>query len=173
MRLLDKNDAGFLPLLEFERAVGALPLVSVDCVLLNPAGQMLLGHRRNAPARHWWFTPGGRVRKNEPLASCLQRVAVSELCLQASDVQGARLMGVWDHFYQDSALSAKVSTHYVNLPYVLRLPHAFDINALPSDQHSAWRWQDVHAAAVADDIHPHVRVYAQWVVRDGLLPASN
>jgi ADP-ribose pyrophosphatase YjhB (NUDIX family) len=72
---LDKIDAGFLPWPEFERAVGALPLVSVDWVLLNPAGQMLLGHRRNAPARHWWFTPGGRVRKNEPLASCLQRVA--------------------------------------------------------------------------------------------------
>jgi hypothetical protein len=38
--------------------------------------------------------PPGRVRKNEPLESCLQRVAVSELGLQASDVQGARLMGV-------------------------------------------------------------------------------
>jgi colanic acid biosynthesis protein WcaH len=128
---LDKIDAGFLPLPEFERAVGALPLVSVDWVLLNPAGQMLLGHRRNAPARHWWFTPGGRVRKNEPLQSCLQRVAVSELGLQASDLQGARLMGVWDHFYEDSAFSAEVSTHYVNLPHVLRLPHALDINALP------------------------------------------
>jgi hypothetical protein len=34
MRLLDKIDAGFLPLLEFERAVGALPLVSVDWVLI-------------------------------------------------------------------------------------------------------------------------------------------
>jgi hypothetical protein len=71
MRLLDKIDAGFLPLPEFERAVGALPLVTVDWVLLNPAGQMLLGQRRNAPARHWWFTPGGRVRKNESLESCL------------------------------------------------------------------------------------------------------
>jgi colanic acid biosynthesis protein WcaH len=143
-------DAGFLPLPEFERAVGFLPLVSVDWVLLNPAGQILLGHRRNAPARYWWFTPGGRVRKNEPLASCLQRVAVSELGLQASDVQGARLMGVWDYFYEYSAFSAEVSMHYVNLPYELRLPYALDINALPSDQHIAWRWQDVKAAAVAD-----------------------
>jgi colanic acid biosynthesis protein WcaH len=173
MRLLDKIDAGFLPLPEFERAVGALPLVSVDWVLLNPAGQMLLGQRRNAPARHWWFTPGGRVRKNEPLESCLQRVAVSELGLQASDVQGARLMGVWDHFYEDSAFSAEVSTHYVNLPHVLRFPHALDIKALPSDQHSAWRWQDVQAAAVADDVHPYVRVYSQWVVRESLLSSPN
>jgi colanic acid biosynthesis protein WcaH len=169
MRLLDKIDAGFLLLPEFERAVGAFPLVSVDWVLLNPSGQILLGHRRNAPARHWWFIPGGRVRKNEPLASCLQRVAVSELGLQASEVRGARLMGVWDHFYEDSAFSAEVSTHYVNLPHVLRLAHELDINALPSDQHSAWRWQDVQAAAVADDVHPYVRVYALWVVDEGIL----
>jgi mRNA-degrading endonuclease YafQ of YafQ-DinJ toxin-antitoxin module len=33
---------------------------------------------------------GLRVRKNEPLESCLQRVAVSELGLQASDVQAAK-----------------------------------------------------------------------------------
>jgi colanic acid biosynthesis protein WcaH len=97
----------------------------------------------------------------------LQRVAVFELGLQASDLQGARLMGVWDHFYDDSAFSAEVSTHYVNLPHVLRLPHALDINALPSDQHSAWRWQDVQAAAVDEDVHPYVRVYAQWVLNAG------
>ena len=145
----------------------------VDWVLLNPAGHMLLGSRRNAPVRHWWFTPGGWVLKNEPLGSCLQRVAESELGLQASDVQSLRLMGVWGHFYEDSAFSAEVSTYHVNLPHVLRLPHALDVNALPSDQHTAWRWQDVHAAAVADDVHPYVQVYAQWVVREGLLPASN
>ena len=168
MRFLDKIDSGFLPSPEFERAVGAMPLVSVDWVLLNQAGQMLLGRRRNAPARHWWFTPGGRVRKNEPLSSCLQRVAVSELGFQASDLKGARFMGVWDHFYEDSAFSAGVSTHYVNLPHVLRLRHALDINALPSDQHRAWRWQDVQAAAVAHDVHPYVRLYAQWVVDEGV-----
>ena len=113
------------------------------------------------------------MRKNETLGSSLQRVALSELGLQASDVQGARLMGVWDHFYEDSAFSAKVSTHYVNLPHVLRLPHALDINALPLDQHSAWRWQDVHATAVADDVHLYVRVYAKWVVDEGMLSSSN
>ena len=172
-RLFDKSDSGFLALSDFERAVAALPLVSVDWVLLNPAGQMLLGHRRNAPARHWWFTPGGRVRKNEPLASCLQRVAVSELGLQASDVLGARLMGVWDHFYEDSAFSTQVSTHYVNLPHVLQLPDTLDLTTLPLDQHCAWRWQHVEVAAVADDVHPYVRLYAQWVLEDGMFAASN
>jgi len=144
--------------------VDALPLVSVDLVVVNAMGQLLLGQRRNAPARGWWFTPGGRVRKNEAFASCMQRVAASELGLKAADLQGARLMGVWDHFYDDSAFSSEVSTHYVNLPHVLRLERALNVGALPLDQHTAWRWQSAQAAVAVDDVHPYVRVYAQWVV---------
>ena len=78
-----------------------------------------------------------------------------------------------DYIYEHSPFSAEVSTHYVNLPHVLRLPHALDINVLPTDQHSDWRWQDVQAAAAADDVHPYVRVYAKWVVREDMLSASN
>ena len=173
MSLSDKNDAGFLLSADFFRAVDSLPLVSVDLVLINPADQILLGKRRNAPARHWWFTPGGRVRKNEPLWHCLQRVAFAELGLQANDVHDAKLMGAWDHFYQDSAFSTEVSTHYVNLPHVLRLPYTLDLNALPSDQHSAWRWQDVQTVAVAHDVHPYVRIYANWVVEQGQVIGPN
>lgn len=165
--MVQMNSSGWLPDKEFAEAVNALPLVSVDLVLVNTAGQMLLGLRRNAPARHWWFTPGGRVRKNEPFATCLRRVAMSELKLQERDVQGAQLMGVWDHFYEDSAYSLEVSTHYVNLPHVLQLKQPLELDALPEDQHSGWRWQDTKDAAVADDVHPYVRVYAQWLFDHG------
>ena len=165
--MVQMNSSGWLPDNEFAKAVDALPLVSVDLVLVNTAGQMLLGLRRNAPARHWWFTPGGRVRKNEPFAACLRRVAMSELKLQDWDVQGAQLMGVWDHFYEDSACSPEISTHYVNLPHVLHLKQPLELDALPADQHSGWRWQDTKDAAVADDVHPYVRVYAQWLFDHG------
>ena len=65
--------------------------------------KLLLGRRINAQARGWWFTPGGRIRKNEALVQALQRVAREELGL-APDFCGqllgkARLMGAWDHFY--------------------------------------------------------------------------
>ena len=44
------------------------------------------------------------------------------------------------------------------------------LNSLPSDLHSAWRWQDVQAAALADGVHPYLLVYAKWVVDEGMLP---
>jgi colanic acid biosynthesis protein WcaH len=100
-------------------------------------------------------------------------VAFDELHLKAGDLHGAKLMGVWDHFYEESAFNTQVSTHYVNLPHVLQLPETLDLNTLPLDQHCAWRWQHVEVAAVADDVHPYVRLYAQWVLEDGMFAASN
>ncbi|WP_286745065.1 NUDIX domain-containing protein, partial [Aquabacterium sp. UBA2148] len=58
-----------LPAAQFAQACEALPLVSIDLVLTDESNRLLLGLRRNAPARGWWFTPGGRIRKNEPLAA--------------------------------------------------------------------------------------------------------
>ena len=157
--------AGWLEEADFSQAVQALPLVSVDLVVVNSLGEMLLGLRRNAPARNWWFTPGARVRKNEAFARALQRVISSELgSINTLMRAQPELMGVWDHFYDDSAFSSQVGTHYVNLPHVLRLNHLLDVHALPNDQHSHWRWQAPSMAASVQDVHPYVREYAQWLL---------
>ena len=159
-----------LPAAEFAMAVAALPLVSLDWVVTNPDGQLLLGKRVNAPACDWWFTPGGRIRKNEPLAHALLRVGTDELGL-APDVCGqllgkAILMGAWDHFYPDSAFSASVSTHYVNLPHWLALSWAeMAFLQLPKgEQHSEWQWLSLADAAEDPLVHPYVRPYAAWVL---------
>ena len=51
----------------FSLACAALPLVSIDLLVTRPGTQgkeLLLGLRNNRPAQGWWFTPGGRIRKN-------------------------------------------------------------------------------------------------------------
>ena len=70
---------------QYSQAVDALPLVSVDLVVVNDKGQVLIGLRRNAPAKNWWFTPGSSVRKCEPFTHALERVAKWELGLQSED----------------------------------------------------------------------------------------
>jgi len=60
----------------FSTACAALPLVSIDLIVIRQGDQgreLQLGLRNNRPVQGWWFTPGGRIRKNEPLASALQR----------------------------------------------------------------------------------------------------
>jgi colanic acid biosynthesis protein WcaH len=156
----------WLPPEQFSAACAALPLVSIDLVLTHPDGQLLLGQRNNAPARGWWFTPGGRIRKNEALADARLRVARDELGLPASALARSVPMGAWDHFYTDSAFDPAVSTHYVNLPWwlpltreevaALALPHG------PGEQHAHWQWLPLAQAQVDPTVHPYARVYAQW-----------
>ena len=158
---------GLLPLAQFQQAVAALPLVSVDWVLTNPAGELLVGQRLNAPARGAWFTPGGRIRKGEPLAAALRRVAAEELGL-ADEPAGALAqrgepMGAWDHFYPDAAFSLTMPTHYVNLPYAANLSEA-EVNALGlpvGEQHGHWQWLPL--AQAADTVHEHVKPYVAWL----------
>ncbi|HVL76288.1 MAG TPA: NUDIX domain-containing protein, partial [Noviherbaspirillum sp.] len=59
----------------FGRIVAATPLVSIDLVLTNERGQVLLGYRSNRPAQHCWFVPGGRIRKDESLEEAWGRIA--------------------------------------------------------------------------------------------------
>ncbi|MBW8466733.1 MAG: VanZ family protein [Thiobacillus sp.] len=162
-----ESPGGLLPLAQFQQAVAALPLVSVDWVLTNPAGELLVGQRLNAPARGTWFTPGGRIRKGEPLAAALRRVAAEELGL-ADEPAGALAlrgepMGAWDHFYPDAAFSPTVPTHYVNLPYAASLSEA-EVSALSlpvGEQHGNWQWLPL--AQAADTVHEHVKPYVAWL----------
>ena len=152
---------GWISQEEFTRAVNALPLVSVDLLVLNGKGKLLLGRRKNRPAKDFWFTPGARIRKGEPTHEALARVWREELG-QNSPVPGLCLIGAWDHFYADSAFSSDVSTHYVNLPHLYEIDGdgVSFIDALPSEQHEAWQWLSLEQAAIAEDVHKYVRVYA-------------
>ena len=154
----------------FTDACSALPLVSMDLMITRPGEngeELLLGLRNNRPAQGWWFTPGGRIRKNEPLHEAMQRIAVSELNLAASLLPRVTLLGAWDHFYPDSAFSPTVTTHYVNLAHWLRLEgveaQAIDAPEGAEHQHTAWQWMPLEKAAQDETVHEYVRVVAEFI----------
>jgi colanic acid biosynthesis protein WcaH len=57
-------------------------------VLVRGGNELLLGLRNNRPAQGSWFVPGGAIRKGEPRAAALQRVAAREL--QIADLLALR-----------------------------------------------------------------------------------
>lgn len=139
---------------DFLAVITHTPLVSIDLVLRNSAGAILLGRRVNEPAKGKWFVPGGRIYKDETLEQAFARISQHELG-QPHTLGSARLLGVYTHRYLTNALLAPgVTTHYVVLAYELQ-DAGGSVDAMA--QHSEARW---FTRAQADaDVHEHVLPY--------------
>ena len=153
----DEDRAGWVEPEDFATVVRCAPLVSMDLIVRDPAGRVLVGRRRNAPAQGWWFVPGGRIRKGERLDAALKRLTREELGAERGLVD-AHLLGVFEHHYPDNALGRPgVGTHYVVLGYAI---HAtVDTLAPPDAQHDAYRWLTPRELLATPDVHENTKAY--------------
>lgn len=142
----------------FRTVVASTPLVSIDLVVENSVGEVLLGLRTNRPAKGYWFVPGGRILKNETLDAAFTRLAHEELGLEAHRA-GARLLGICEHLYPDSVFGDEPSTHYVVIGYSLCAD--LDLKSLPKGQHRSYRWWPKAEISSSDQVHANTRAYLQ------------
>ncbi|MGY3948976.1 GDP-mannose mannosyl hydrolase [Aeromonas allosaccharophila] len=141
---------------QFQQIVAATPLISLDLIVRNGQGQVLLGRRLNRPAQGYWFVPGGRVRKNERLDTAFLRLTQEELGLAASR-DSARLLGHYEHFYADNFSGTEFTTHYVVLGYELAWQGQQDV--LPISQHDQYQWFEVADLLQDLSVHQHTKDY--------------
>ncbi|MCJ9707713.1 NUDIX domain-containing protein [Bordetella hinzii] len=144
----------------FRQVLALTPLVSIDLLIQNSIGDVLLGRRQNRPALGSWFVPGGRVRKGERLAETFTRLVRDEVNA-VGDMKDARFLGVFEHFYDDNTFGDRDSgTHYVALAYSLRLSNGID--QIASDgQHSSLMWWPVDMAKADPTVHPYTKAYLE------------
>ncbi|MFI8747740.1 GDP-mannose mannosyl hydrolase [Pseudomonas sp. NPDC077186] len=147
----------FLDQATFRTVVAATPLVSIDLMVQNAEGKILLGQRLNRPAQGFWFVPGGRILKNETLDLAFERLTRVELgnCFSRSE---ATFMGVYEHLYVDSVFGANPDTHYVVLGYCLLLPADAQLR-LPQTQHGHFRWWSLDEIRSSEEVHENTRTY--------------
>jgi colanic acid biosynthesis protein WcaH len=146
-----------LPLHRFKRIVKDSVLVALDLLIFNDKGEVLVGLRRNSPAKGRLFMPGGRIYKGENLRSALRRISKSETGVDLSKENGT-LYGVYDHLYRDNAFGEPgVSTHYVVIACLFNLrsfatgPH--------DNQHEALRMMSIQELLAHPKVHSHTRNY--------------
>ena len=145
-----------LPQQQFLEVVERTPLASIDLIVRDPAGRVLLGLRRNAPARGWWFVPGGCIRKDETLDVAFSHIARGELGLEVRRAD-ARFLGVYEHFYADNAGDRPgFGTHYVVQGYAFSVE---TLPVLPPEQHSEYRWLTVDALLDDPLVHENTKAY--------------
>lgn len=142
---------------DFKLVVQSAPLFSMDLVVLNEKNQILVGKRKNSPAKGYWFVPGGRVFKSEPLADAFERISNAELG-HKFDYSSAKQLGLYDHFYDDSVFGDDVSTHYINAPYLIKLLDGIVLN-LPTEQHQEYRWVNICDFSKDETVHRFSKVF--------------
>jgi colanic acid biosynthesis protein WcaH len=147
---------------EFIRIVEKTPLVSIDLVTKNSEGQYLLGLRTNEPAKDSWFVPGSRVGKGERFSEAFKRITQEELG-QELCIEDAEFLGVFEHMYETNfAGEPGFGTHYVVLAYEATAD--VQVEELPMDQHSEWRYFSVEELLREEKVHENTRNY--FVKRD-------
>nr|WP_199720518.1 GDP-mannose mannosyl hydrolase [Stagnimonas aquatica] len=151
-----RPEAPLLPRADWLQVVRHAPLVSIDLILRDAQGRVLLGLRENEPARGLWFVPGGVIRKDETLDAAFARIARNELGLSLERRQ-ASLLGVYEHHYTTNfACEPGLSTHYVVLAHHLGLDGDF----APADrQHRELRWWPLAELLSSPEVHANVKAY--------------
>ncbi len=141
----------------FLKIVSATPLVSVDLLMRNGAGDVLLGRRRNRPCQGYWFAPGGVITKNELIRDAVKRVAAEELGIGIG-FEEARFRGVFEHLYDENFLGEPdISTHYIVLAYEFRWPKESPL--VLDDQHSEAKWWRIEKLLQDPGVHENTKAY--------------
>ena len=148
----------FLNKAEFSNIIDATPLVSIDLVIENLSNEVLLGCRKNRPAKGYWFVPGGRILKDESMNNAFKRLTLAELGRVFSRCQ-AEFLGPYEHFYEDFVFGEGISTHYVVLGY--KLICDIDIQSLPNAQHGKYKWFTKQEMLSNETVHKHSKWYVE------------
>lgn len=145
-----------LALNTFKIVVESTPLVSIDLVVRNKQGNVLLGERTNRPAQGYWFVPGGRILKDETFEQAFERLTKIELGTELT-LSEAKFIGPYEHHYDDNFSGTGFSTHYVVLGYEVTLN--IDTGDLPKEQHGAYKWWNVDELLASKWVHQNTKDY--------------
>ena len=153
---------------DFRNLVLHSPLISLDLCILKDR-KILLGKRKNNPAKDFYFVPGGRIRKNEKIDLALNRILIEELGYQFKLKKIKKeFLGYYEHFYEENFLgNDDFDTHYVVLTFLIKYEDLIKVLNIPieSDQHCNYLWYNLEDEKPKDiEIHKYSFLYIKSLI---------
>jgi colanic acid biosynthesis protein WcaH len=146
-----------LPPDTFRFLVRHTPLVSLDLLIVDPDGRVLLGLRNNQPARGCWFVPGGIIFKDERLDTAFRRILAAETGLSRG-LSEARHVGLFEHHYDTNRMDDPgYGTHYVVNAFRLDVASRPAIAA--DSQHREMAWMTPREIVAHPQVHANTKAY--------------
>lgn len=76
------------------------------------------------------------------------------------------MLGIFDHFFEDSCFDNEISTHYINATHVVRIK--IQRLNLSKDQHSDYRCITLETLVSDDSIRPYSKIFLpklkKWII---------
>ena len=139
----------------FSTIIENAPLISIDLIIKNSEGKILLGQRVNKPAKNSWFVPGGRIFKDETMQDAFKRITKDEIG-KAYDISNASFKGVYQHFYDDNVFNDNFSTHYIVLGFELVIKEELSLSTI---QHEKYIWFTKDELLNSNEVYSYVKDY--------------
>ena len=165
---------GWLSNEDFANRVRLGTLPSIDLIISDREGQILVGERLNRPARGYLFVVGGSVQKNEDFyGEALPRISQGEtgIKLCRKDVQP---MGLYRHIYDDNFSGTEFGTDYFacGLKVIMPLSSAFVRETGERKQHGGFMWLDVPSLMNHNRVHENTKAYFEKDPKNLIFNAS-
>jgi colanic acid biosynthesis protein WcaH len=141
-----------LALEDYRKVLSTMPIVCVDCLVVNDNGDYLLVKRKNEPLKGEYWVPGGRLHKNERLVDAVRRKMREEIGVE---VEILKSLGFFEEFFERTAEDASGGAHSISLLYLVK-PRSFDIRL--DDQSIEWGW--------FKDVPPRLKQYPGLSIPD-------
>ena len=93
-------------------------MLTADCMVVNPLGEVLLIRRGNEPYRGCWALPGGFMEMDETLERCAVRELKEETGLDVEAYPGVspKLIGVFSRVDRDPRGRTITAAYRIDLP---------------------------------------------------------
>ena len=122
----------------------ARPTLTVDVIIPNGKGEVLVIRRGHAPFQGMWCFPGGLVDPGEQVGTAAIREVKEETEL---DVRIARVLGIY------SAMGRDPRGHYISITLIAE---AVAQDPSITEEATEWQWVDPHKPLEMAFDHAHI-----------------
>src|SRR5689334_15516210 len=105
-----------VPSEEYKNVLSTVPIVCVDCLVVNDNGEYLLVRRANSPLKGEYWVPGGRLYKNERILDGVHRKMREEIGISVDVVT---ILGIFE-FFEPANESSEGGVHTISIVHLVK-----------------------------------------------------